>query len=117
MQLICDEAVFRILSEQKKTVPDLIKMHRPVDKEQAMYLAFRIAKKCINESKKDSELWFDVTQETPRRNGLYLVTVRHSDGRPRIRTVFFIDGRWTGEFEITHWTYLPAPYREDSYER
>ena len=116
MRTVLSSEAHKAISEQKANVPQLVKEHKPTDAEQGMYVAFRIANKCIAECSKATPHWRDAKQNPPKRNGLFLVTVKTPTGELKTRSVFYMDGKWTRDYDITHWTLMPPPCKEESNE-
>lgn len=109
---ITTAAAHKRISIQKNSVPELLRKYKPTSAEQGMHIAFKIAHKCIDECPKAKPHWRDAKQESPKNNGLFLVTVIMPDGIPRTRTAFFVDGKWENKLDVTHWTLMPQPYKE-----
>lgn len=107
MRTITNIDAHKRIADLKASVPELVKKHKPTDPEQAMYIAFKLAQKAIDECPKAKLDWRDASQVSPKRNGLYLCVVNAQNGKKKIRTVWFVDGKWSGEFEITHWGLMP----------
>lgn len=112
MRLIRNTDAQRMIWEQKQKITELLEEHRPTNAEQGMYLAFKIANTILNDCPKATPYWRDVKVKLPESDGLFLVTAR-KNGRLKTMTVFFKAGKWTQDFDITHWTLLPPPYKED----
>lgn len=115
MRTIRNTDAHRLISEQKHKIPELLKEHKPTNAEQGMYLAFHIANKILNACPKATPYWRDAKEKLPEKNGLFLVTAR-KDGKLRTMAMFFKDGQWVQDFDITHWTLMPPPYKEVNHE-
>lgn len=98
----------------KAQVPLLVKKHRLTNAEQGMYKALKLAKKAIEQCPKASYYWRDAKQQSPKRNGLFLVVFKTPDGVSRVRTAWYRDGEWKDKYDVLFWGELPKPPVEES---
>jgi hypothetical protein len=114
MKTIWNTDLQKLISAQKDNVPALVKKHKPTDAEQGMYIAFRIANRCIEECPKAKLYWRDVKSILPKNDGLFLVTGKSATGEIKVRAAWYVKGEWKGKFNVTHWTPMPQPYKENT---
>lgn len=58
--------------------------------------------------------WFDVKDDLPDDNGIYLTTEIY-DGEEFVDTAVWLNGRWRdGRRNIIAWRYMPEPYRRET---
>lgn len=106
MRTITNVDAHKRIAELKASVSELVQTRKPTSFEQAMYIAFKLAQKAVDECPKAKLDWRDASLVSPKRNGLYLCVVDTPTGK-KVRTIWFIDGEWRGDFEIAHWGLLP----------
>lgn len=106
MRTISNVDAHKRISALKVMVPELVKKRKLTDPEQGMYVAFKMAQKAIDECAKAIYYWRDAKIVAPKHNGLFLVVVNTPRGK-KVRTVWFVDGKWDGDFEVTHWGLMP----------
>ena len=94
------------ISALKATVPELVKKRKLTNPEDGMYVAFKMAQIAIDECSKANYYWRDAKIVAPKHNGLFLVVVNTTRGK-KVRTAWFVDGKWVGDFEVTHWGLMP----------
>lgn len=107
MRTITNVDAHKRIAELRASVSELVRTHKPTSFEQAMYIAFKLAQKAVDECPKAKLDWREAARVSPKRNGLYLCVVKAQNGKKKVRTIWYVEGEWRGEFEITHWGLMP----------
>lgn len=55
--------------------------------------------------------WTPVTEELPKKDGLYLVSVKNDHLRRYSKTCWYSDKNWFARQDVVAWMPLPEPYR------
>lgn len=58
--------------------------------------------------------WIPVTERTPDKEGLYLVSVKNEHLRNYSKTCWYSDKNWFARQDVVAWQPLPQPYKAES---
>lgn len=57
--------------------------------------------------------WIPVTEGLPKKDGLYLVSVKNDHLRRYSKTCWYSDKNWFARQDVVAWMPLPEPYRAE----
>lgn len=60
--------------------------------------------------------WITVTEGLPKKDGLYLVSVKNDHLRRYSKTCWYSDKNWFARQDVVAWQPLPEPYKSESEE-
>lgn len=63
---------------------------------------------------KQEPRWIPVTERTPDKDGLYLVSVKNDHLRRYSKTCWYSDKNWFARQDVVAWMPLPEPYKAKS---
>ena len=58
--------------------------------------------------------WIPVTERLPKKDGLYLVSVKNDNLRRYSKTCWYSDKNWFARHDVVAWQPLPQPYKAES---
>jgi hypothetical protein len=72
--------------------------------------ALYAARKALEQEQK----WTPVIEEPPKKDGLYLVSVKNDHLRRYSKTCWYSDKNWFARQDVVAWMPLPEPYKTES---
>lgn len=72
--------------------------------------AIHMAIKALEQEQK----WIPVTEGLPKKDGLYLVSVKNEHNRRYSKTCWYSDKNWFARQDVVAWQPLPEPYKAES---
>ena len=98
------EEILHWLDVERRTWENECQSKHPI--KEALYAA----RKLLEQETK----WIPVTEELPKKDGLYLVSVKNDHLRRYSKTCWYSNKNWLARQDVVAWMPLPQPYKAES---